>query len=429
MRIWFIKSGEPAYADDSNVRLMRAGILSELATSEGHDVIWWTSTFNHFHKKFRFNENHLETIKSNYKVQYLHSRGYKKNISVDRLYDHLDLAKEFTKESLKFEKPDIIVSCMPTLSICVHAIKYGKKNNIPVIIDIRDLWPDIFIDELIPNALKKLARISLFPFYNKIKYILENASGIVGITDPILKWGVNYADRSLDTDRDKVFPLAYLNQEISSQDYDRGLEVFRNLGVFDSVPELRVCLFGTLSGYKMDLDTVIEAAITLNNSGINVQFIFCGKGEMEEEYKLKSKGLKNVFFPGWVNSNQIKALMMESDLGLAPYRTSVAFKDNIPNKPIEYFSEGLPVLTGIDGYLSTFLRMEKCGYVYENGSPDSLVQIIKKITIHKDDLNQMRKNAKDVFNRRFSSSKVYRSYLEFLESIVNKYHKYHEGVN
>ena len=47
MKVWVITVGEPLPIDGRHERLYRSGILSQLMAAEGHDVTWWTSSFNH----------------------------------------------------------------------------------------------------------------------------------------------------------------------------------------------------------------------------------------------------------------------------------------------------------------------------------------------------------------------------------------------
>ena len=43
MRIWLITVGEPLPTDGAE-RLLRAGILADMLSAKGHDVVFWTST-------------------------------------------------------------------------------------------------------------------------------------------------------------------------------------------------------------------------------------------------------------------------------------------------------------------------------------------------------------------------------------------------
>ena len=53
MKVWLVKLGEPLPVD-GNRRLHRYGILAEMLSQKGHEVTWWTSTFDHWDKKQRF---------------------------------------------------------------------------------------------------------------------------------------------------------------------------------------------------------------------------------------------------------------------------------------------------------------------------------------------------------------------------------------
>lgn len=54
MNIWLVTIGEPLPIDEGNYRLLRVGILANLLVKKNHNVIWWTSTFNHIEKKTLF---------------------------------------------------------------------------------------------------------------------------------------------------------------------------------------------------------------------------------------------------------------------------------------------------------------------------------------------------------------------------------------
>ena len=51
MKIWIMKTGEPIPTSQNKDRLMRMGMLAEELNKRGHNVIWFSNTFDHFHKK------------------------------------------------------------------------------------------------------------------------------------------------------------------------------------------------------------------------------------------------------------------------------------------------------------------------------------------------------------------------------------------
>jgi hypothetical protein len=78
---------------------------------------------------------------------------------------------------------------------------------VPVIIDVRDLWPDIFVD-VVPFGLRTLMKIALYPLRKSARYVFNNCSGIVGISPGYLMWALGYANRPRRA-LDVVFPLGY----------------------------------------------------------------------------------------------------------------------------------------------------------------------------------------------------------------------------
>ena len=86
MRIWLVQRAESTpHDDDGNRRLLRIGILADILQEQGHEVVWWTSSFDHVGKKKRYQQSTRVKVKKNYYIQYLKCFGYKRNISLHSL--------------------------------------------------------------------------------------------------------------------------------------------------------------------------------------------------------------------------------------------------------------------------------------------------------------------------------------------------------
>ena len=53
MNVWTICAGEPLPTDENQPRPMRMSMLTRTLRKRGHDVLWWTSSFNHSAKRQR----------------------------------------------------------------------------------------------------------------------------------------------------------------------------------------------------------------------------------------------------------------------------------------------------------------------------------------------------------------------------------------
>ena len=109
MRVWLVTIGEPLPIISEDARLLRAGMLAEELVSRGHKVIWWTSTFDHSKKQQLFPVDKTIDLSESFCIHLLHSVGYKQNISVRRVIDHVGVARKFKYYSHKEPVPDVII--------------------------------------------------------------------------------------------------------------------------------------------------------------------------------------------------------------------------------------------------------------------------------------------------------------------------------
>ena len=116
MNIWLIMSGEPL--EMFGERPHRIGILSKMLVDEGHQVTWWTTTYDHQHKKYFFHEDTEMKSNSGVKMFFLHPRmPYKKNISFQRIINYKQVSLKFKKHSEMKEKPDLILCAFPSIDL------------------------------------------------------------------------------------------------------------------------------------------------------------------------------------------------------------------------------------------------------------------------------------------------------------------------
>ncbi len=410
MLIWLVKIGEILPDKNKNSRLLRTGILGEMLSDFGHNVVWWSSTFDHFKKKQLFAHDTDIKINDRYKIRLIRGCGYKKNVSIERIVDHKIIAKNFKNKIYQETiKPDVIVCSYPTSELAYHCIKYGKKNDIPVIIDIRDLWPDIFFHELFPSSIKYYL-LNIFNFFNKKhQYVFKNASALVGITEKILNWGLNYSKRPRH-EFDKVYHLSYLKSKITLS--SKTIESLKHKGLTFKNDKIYICLIGTISKFKFDLEPVIYAANKLNKIKSNIHFIICGEGEGLEWMKSKTKKLKNINFLGWIDKNEINYILNNVHIGLAPYNNNFTYNTSIPSKISEYLAFGLPIISGLKGELENFIKKHKTGFFYKNR--EDLYNILFKISKNNTDILNFRNNNISLFKNKFDTKKVYKDYVDYI---------------
>jgi glycosyltransferase involved in cell wall biosynthesis len=407
MKIWLINEGEALPIDSSNDRLQRMGILAKMMTKIGYSVTWFHSSFHHYRKEQRcYRDTIIE--KDGIKYVLLYALSYKKNLSLQRILHHKITARHFLKCSKVEPNPDIIVCAMPTIELTQNAVKYAKKNNIPIVIDIRDLWPDIY-KEVVPSPLSPLVSLYSIIVKKRLSLYLKNATAIFSLTDSFLEWGLELIGRE-KKEYDSVFRMGYISNKIACA----STSVCKSLKI--STKDFVICFFGTLS-MMFNFEPIIEAARILINHN-NIKFVICGDGKALSGIREKADGLPNIHFLGWVDKQVIQEVLSFSSLGIAPYINSENFIKNVPNKFAEYLSAKLPILLGIGGEMETLIKKNNCGVRYI--SAQDLAYQILFLKNNKSACREMSYNAFNLYNMEFNANIVYMDYINQLERICKK---------
>lgn len=419
MRIWLVTIGEPLPTDSSGGdRLYRTGILATMLAKHGHEVVWWSSTFDHMRKQQRFLTDTTLSLESGVKLKLLNGGGYKSNISFRRLVDHSILARKFMRQSKDMSQPDVILCSLPPLELAVATTRYGQVRGVPVILDIRDLWPDVFL-MTVPRWLRTLFSLALAPMWWQARTACRNAFAITGNAPSFVQWGLSHANR-LAGNLDQHFPFGYANPVLTGDEQNKAKQFWSKYGLHEGKSIFTICFFGTFSN-QFDLETVIDAALILEAEGVDVKFVLCGTGERLEALKARAGGRQAVIFPGWVGRAEIWSLMAYSHVGIAPYRNHAGFVGNLPNKPIEYMAGGLPVVSGLHGYLEELLDSNQCGVNYKPGDARALCDVIVRLMKDEQQLTTMSTNAYRLFSEKFDADKVYGEMMSYLEDVVKEH--------
>ncbi|NBH72555.1 glycosyltransferase [Clostridiaceae bacterium] len=400
---------------------MRMGLLAESLSQNGHNVVWWSSTFIHGSKDYYSNCYKKIQISGHEKLILLHSQvSYKKNISLQRLIYHHNLGIEFRKHCEEEEQPDIILCSYPIVQFCIEAEHYAKKNNIPLIVDVRDLWPDIFV-RAFPQNMHKIVRMGLFPLDIQANYVMKRADAIIGVVPSMVQWGLQRAHRKKTRMDQVIYIGSTSNLADNQEELKLALEKWNLLGVNKSTWNL--CFVGTLSSNSLDLSTCIEAAKGISKEYPDFRLIICGDGDGRENYKKLAANSKNIIFAGWCDKYQIQSLFSIGNAGLYPYKNWDDFKNAFGNKIVKYMSGGLPVVSSLTGFSKKYIEKYRIGLVYREKDQNSLKKVIKSLIVNPEKSKSMGVKAKKCFNKDFDVLVINNKFEKLMSEIIERVEK------
>lgn len=377
--------------------------MADVIVKSGYNLEIVTSSFRHLTKKQRdIDKIDLETLP--YKVTLLHEPGYKKNISLSRVYSHFIFGRNIDKYLRERKKPDAIIASVPSLDVGDVVTKYANKNDVKVIIDIQDLWPEAF--KMAVN-IPLLSDLMFFPMKLRADRIYARADRIMAVSDTYVKRGLkcNHKDKSglsvyIGTDPELV------ENELKGKKINKP----------DN--EFWIGYVGAL-GHSYDIKLIIDAVHKVyKKSDHNIIFKIMGDGDLRAEFETYAeKKLVNCDFMGFLDYGEMMATLKVCDIAVNPIvGESVS---SIINKVSDYAIAGIPVINSqkSEEYRNLITKY-KCGINCNCGDSDDVARAIEFFIENPEKVKIMGRNAERLGLEKFNRQKTYSKVVELIEEYV-----------
>lgn len=407
MHLWLINPFDPL-PSDRGTRPMRYQMLVAELLRRGHTVTWICSDFLHIPKIYRQPATR-EDLPAGLQVVALHTRSYRKNISLARVINHAQYCAGVRQWMARSTPPDGIIVSYPLPEAALDCLNYGREHGVPVVVDVQDQWPDAFL-EVLPQKLHWAGRLLLTRMFQQSRQVFNLAENCVAVSQHYLRYAQSLRDGN-PFDYSKVYYLGYDPVNVTND--SQGLADLVKRGF---TPEtINFAFVGTL-GTSYDIECLIKAAQIIERDAPQVRFFIAGDGPMKEQWQAQAAqlGVRNIGFLGFLNLTQLQALLSHSFAGLVAFRIN---RQSIQNKPNEYMAFGLPLISSLQGEFAQLVNNEPLGASYEAEDVASLVQAIRRLLDDPAFVDRCRQRVNQVFAERFSARAIYPAFVDDLEQI------------
>lgn len=401
MNVWIIN----AYGNlpNENWRPHRSYMAAKAFAQCGHNVSYWISNIDHRSKNYRTktSNNNLNNLIN---VKIVESSRYFEHISLKRIKYELNFIKNFYKIAEKeTKKPDIIVIGEPALFVSYQFIKFTKKYKIPFIIDMVDIWPELFKVSL-PNLLKPFHSLIFYPFYKKRDWFIKKASAVLSVSNAYLE----LASKINNSPFKKVI---YWGVDLVSF---KNINL-NNLGFKKNKNEIWLIYAGTL-GDNYDTKGLIEFAKLIENSNFDYRLFIAGDGNLKKflTNSIANLKLKKTHYLGRVDPLKLVGFYKLCDIALSTYTKESTV--SMPIKAFDYLSAGLPMLNSLGMDLGEMINKYQLGINYRAGDSKDLFNKLEYLSANKDLLIQLKKNCFE-FSKQFDEKSLYKEYVNFCEMV------------
>ncbi len=265
-------------------------------------------------------------------------------------------------------KYDLILVTSPPLFVGVTGYILSRLKRIPLIFEIRDLWPESAIDT---GVLTNKWMINLSLAFES--FIYKKAKRINVLTPAF--YSTLLDKKGVPADKLIMIPNAadFALSDDLLQNFDS--ETFRKE---NHLEDYFVITYVGAHGVANHLDQVLDAAEFLADT--NVLFLLIGQG-MEKARLIndaKRRGLNNVRFLDSVPKQEVFKYILASDMGASILKRVDTFKTVYSNKTFDYFSCKKPVLMAIDGVSRQLVEDANAGVYVEPENASAYNVIIRE---------------------------------------------------
>lgn len=371
--------------------------IARIFKDNGYDIDVYTSSYEHHEKKQRD-----KSISTDLNVIYIDCISYKKNIDPHREVSNImfsaKVAKVLEKRILDYEA---VYCSIPPNNIGKTVGAICKKNNVPFIVDIEDLWP-----EAMSTLFSKPFKILTKPYYFDAEKTYAYANGVVGTS-------AEYTSRAWKNNG-RLIPnrTVYVGTDINAFDE----EVANNINkVIKPENEFWVIYTGSI-GHSYAIDNVVRAASQIKDNE-RIKFKILGDGPLRAECEELAKKLhcNNIEFLGYVTHSVMVAYLIKSDVTINSFAKGVA--QSIVNKVGDYLAAGKPMI-------NTLENKECCALITNNSvginvpaeNTIELVNAINELYLSEEMRVSLGNNARLLAEQKFDRKTSYMEIIDLISS-------------
>ncbi|MGF7012196.1 glycosyltransferase involved in cell wall biosynthesis [Lachnospiraceae bacterium PF1-22] len=336
-----------------------------------------------------------EVIVDDIEYTFVRSRDYSGN-GLERILNMVDLPFKMRKTFNKLyasDKPNVIYASSPDLFVVLCALQFGRKYKIPVVVEIRDLWPESIVEYMRMSKRNLIIRI----MYSIEKYIYKKADRLVFT----FEGGKEYIkdkgwDRVVDLDK-----VVNINNGVDLDEFEYN-KVNYQLPEEDLKDDnfFKVIYVGSIRKVN-HLEELVESARIVKARGYdNIKFIIYGDGTEKQQLEelCKNDGL-NVVFKGRVEKKYVPYILSRSDLNIINVKKSNLVKYGISwNKFFEYVASEKPILSNLPSNYD-LIKKYNLGVSKLMTAEEYADEIIRFSELTKEEYMQYTTNASDIIAR------------------------------
>lgn len=298
---------------------------------------------------------------------------------------------------------DCAIGTSPTLFAAMAARACARRQRIPFIMEVRDLWPAIF-REL--GVIRNSAVLAMLERWEMGLY--RSADRVVTVTEAFRK---NLISRGVAAD--KVVTITNgADTDFWNLGHARPGPLRKRLGLDGKF----VALYIGAHGISQALSAHLRAAARLAGDD-RIRFVFVGEGAEKNHLTVEARrlGLRNVLFLDPVGRDEVRDFYALADLCFVPLRKITVFDTFIPSKMFEIMSMSRPVLASLRGEAGEILARSGGAHIVGPEDDEAIAASVAALSLNPAGLARMGSSAREFVVNHYDRRRLAERYLDVVQ--------------
>lgn len=325
-----------------------------------------------------------------------------------RAYSYFAFAFSSAVIFKRLKSPSVLLASSPPLTIGMPALAICKMTKIPMLFEVRDLWPESAIST---GVLTNKPMIKFLSWLERKCYQVADSLNVLtpAFKKDIVSRGLKEAhlihNVQAGVDVDEMKPDKF-SQEIRTKMGWAGKKVVLYTGAI---------------GRANRLDQLVDAASVLrDNPDVLIAIVGGGMEEAGLKKRVEEEGLSNIVFHGSRSKEEMPEIIASADICVAVLMKSDTFKTVYPNKVFDYMACQRPIILAIDGLIREVIEKAKAGIFVEPENPESFSEGVMTLVNNPGDAEKMAKNGRRFVVSNFDREVKAKQFEQILEKIARK---------
>lgn len=306
--------------------------------------------------------------------------------------------------------PDVLIASSPPFFPHITGWAVAKLRRVPLVLEIRDLWPDYLVDM---GALRRGALPSRWLFALE-RYLIRRADRTVVVTESFRK---RVLEKGAAEESVAVVPNGVdVNSYFASAE-PPPLKAM-NRGRRGSV----VGYLGNI-GAGQDISAVVRAAELVEQRDPSVTFVLAGDGPQARQVQslARERRLGNLLIYGPIAKDRTRAFYNACDVCLVPLADVAVFQETVPSKLFEIMACERPVVASVGGEAAEIVRLSASGIVAAPGNAESIADgVLGLLARPEAERRDMGRRGRTYVTERYNRDALATRYLELLRAIAEE---------